>query len=604
MRALHEDPNARELASVARGELPADCYIEAAQVLDVVNGDLLHDVGVAIKGRYIAYVGPSRAMIGPQTDVIDATTQVLAPAFIDAHAHAELMLNPVAFAAAVVGTGTTTVLSDTSDTCIAFGERALPALFALALRLPLRMYFALPSSSPPYPSVDGPDVFPLPALERWLSNRRVLALSEITPWPRLLEDDPDLFAKIEIARQFGKRIEGHTAGANAERLAALKAAGLTSCHESVSAEEVRTKLRLGYFVMVRHGSLRSDLAACVEALTDPRVDTRSLALTPDGVMPDQLLKRGYMDAVVRDAIALGVPPLLAYRMATLNPATYLGLDRVLGAITPGRLADLVFLNDLWEVRPQRVMVNGRTVAEQGALTVPVPGLPRELTVRMRQFSADDLRHPGNVGPQTFWVAAAGDGDAASETVPVIQAVDGTITRRKDMPLPCENGLLRLPATGDLMKASVPRRDGSGFVTGFISGYGSYGGIVNTMPFGAARPLVIGRNEADMAIAYAHAMAIGGGLVYVENGRVIATLPLRYGGLQSEESAAEVAQQLLAFKQATDAAGERPGDIVVMTRFLTFSSLPFIRLTQAGVIDVKTRQVLYQGGPPRERKVRM
>src|SRR5690606_7529545 len=123
---------------------------------------------------------------------------------------------------------------------------------------------------------------------------------------------------------FGKRIEGHTAGANAERLAALKAAGLTSCHESVSAEEVRTKLRLGYFVMVRHGSLRSDLAACVEALTDPRVDTRSLALTPDGVMPDQLLKRGYMDAVVRDAIALGVPPLLAYRMATLNPATYLG----------------------------------------------------------------------------------------------------------------------------------------------------------------------------------------------------------------------------------------------------------------------------------------
>ncbi len=581
-------PTKKGLIQVALGQRKADLYIKNGHLVNVYSGEILAGHNVAVCGQRIAYAGPSREMLTPETEVIDATGAYLLPGYIDPHAHVDFWANPLALTPHFLTSGTTAVMADPHDIVGAVGLAGLELLIEMTKDLPLKFFFSLPVSSPPFPEFEGEDVVPLAAMEGYLARDEILALSEVTPWIRLTSADSNLLTKFELGERWGKSIEGHTTGASLDKLNALAVAGLTSCHEALNASEARERLRLGLAVMLRHGSIRSDLEALIGLVTEePKVDTRGIMLTPDWKSPSDVLEHGYMDHLVRLAIELGVPPITAIQMATLNPAAYLRLDREFGGLAPGRRADILLVDDLRRPTPRIVIADGRVVVRNGELTLDLPPLPASA------IEIPWLPHriiPTSLSPADFAVeATASTGQA---TVPAIAIVNKTITQRQDVTLPIRDSQICLPADQDVLKIGLLNRDSSGFVIAFLTGFGAkVGGLAASVAHELHKPMVIGCQEDDMVAALRRVRELGGGMVLVHEGQVLEEIPLPIGGLMSAGSLEDVATQMAAMKATLREMGCLLEDPVFTLGFLSFSALPWIRLTPSGLLDVKNREIL-------------
>ena len=578
------------LIQVALGQRKADLYIQNGHLVNVYSGEILEGHNIAVCGQHIAYTGPSREMITPETEVIDAAGAYLLPGYIDPHAHVDFWANPLALTPHFLTSGTTAVMADPHDIVGAVGLAGLDLLTEMTRDLPLKFFFSLPVSSPPFPKFEGEDVVPMAAMESYLARDEILALSEVTPWVRLTSADSDLLAKFELGERWSKNIEGHTTGASFDKLNALVAAGLTSCHEAISAGEARERLRLGLAVMLRHGSIRSDLEALIGLVTgEPKVDTRGVMLTPDWKSPSDVLEQSYMDHLVRLAIELGVPPITAIQMATLNPAAYLRLDRKLGGLAPCRRADVLLVDDLRQPTPRIVIADGRVVVRDRELTFDLPPLPASAT------KIPWLPHrviPACLSPVDFAIEAPSSTGQA--TVPAIAIANKTITQRQDVTLPVRAGKICLPADQDILKIGLLNRDNSGFVTAFLIGFGAkVGGLAASVAHELHKPMVVGCREDDMVAALRRVRELGGGMVLVHEGQVLAEIPLPIGGLMSVGSLEDIATQMRAMKAALREMGCPLEDPVFTLGFLSFSALPWIRLTPSGLLDVKNREIIWR-----------
>jgi len=581
-------PTKQGLIQVALGQRKADLYIQNGHLVNVYSGEILEGHHIAVCGQRIAYAGPSREMITPETEVIDAAGTYLLPGYIDPHAHVDFWANPLALTPHLLTSGTTAVMADPHDIVGAVGLAGLELLIEMTKDLPLKFFFSLPVSSPPFPELEGEDVVPLAAMEGYLARDEILALSEVTPWIRLTSADSNLLAKFELGERWGKTIEGHTTGASLDKLNALAAAGLTSCHEALNAGEARERLRLGLAVMLRHGSIRSDLEALIGLVTEePKVDARGVMLTPDWKSPADVLEHGYMDQLVRLAIELGVPPITAIQMATLNPAAYLRLDREFGGLAPGRRADILLVDDLRRPTPRTVIADGRVAVRNGELTLDLPPLPASA------IEIPWLPHriiPVSLSPADFTVEATSSTGQA--TVPAIAIVNKTITQRQDVTLPIRDGQICLPADQDILKIGLLNRESSGFVIAFLTGFGAkVGGLAASVAHELHKPMVVGRQEEDMVAALRRVRELGGGMVLVHEGQVLEEIPLPIGGLMAAGSLEDVATQMGAMKATLREMGCPLEDPIFTLGFLSFSALPWIRLTPSGLLDVKNREIL-------------
>jgi adenine deaminase len=578
------------LIQVALGQRKADLYIQNGHLVNVYSGEILEGHNIAVCGQGIAYAGPPREMATPETEIIDAAGAYLLPGYIDPHAHVDFWANPLALTPHFLTSGTTVVMADPHDIVGAVGLPGLDLLIEMTKGLPLKFFFSLPVSSPPFPEFEGEDVVPPAAMESYLARDKILALSEVTPWVRLTSADSDLLTKFELGEKWGKSIEGHTTGASFDKLNALAAAGLTSCHEALNAGEARERLRLGLAVMLRHGSIRSDLEALIGLVTEePKVDTREVMLTPDWKSPSDVLEHGYMDHLVRLAIELGVPPVTAIQMATLNPAAYLRLDREFGGLAPGRRADILLVDDLRQPTPRIVIADGQVVVRDGEPTFDLPPLPASAT----EISWSPHRIiPASLSPADFTVEATSATGQA--TIPAIAIVNKTITQRQDVNLPVRDGQICLPADQDILKISLLNRDNSGFITAFLTGFGAkVGGLAASVAHELHKPMVVGCREDDMVAALRRVRELGGGMVLVHQGQVLAEIPLPIGGLMSAGSLEDVATQMRAMKTLLREMGCPLEDPVFTLGFLSFSALPWIRLTPSGLLDVKNREILWR-----------
>ncbi|MCJ7833196.1 MAG: amidohydrolase family protein, partial [Deltaproteobacteria bacterium] len=384
----------KTLIEIALGEQEADHYFKGGTVLNVYTGELLKE-NIAIYADRIAYVGLSEKMIGKKTRVREVQGKILVPGYMDPHAHTDLYYNPAAFSDQVVQTGTTAVFSDMHDLANALGLSGVLQVLKDAPRYPITFYMAVPSSSPPVPNIEGKELYSLPNIRRLLKKSETLGLSEMTAFVRILKKEPRLLKTMLLAGELGKTIEGHTTGVSHDKLNALIDAGLTSCHEAITAEDVKKRLRLGLYVMCRGGSIRNDLPDLMEAVRDlSDYDTSRIMLTPDGLFPGEMARFGYLDYVIRQVIQLGINPVKAYQMVTVNPARYFKLDREQGAISPGRRADILFLSDLLEPRPVSVMSKGKWILQEGHRVYPSPP----------SFPSGTYDHPfllSRVGPEFF-----------------------------------------------------------------------------------------------------------------------------------------------------------------------------------------------------------
>ena len=558
----------QRLTAVARGAAPADLYLRGATLLNVYTGEL-YPANVAIKGERIAYVGLREEAIGARTRVLDVAGRVLVPGYIDPHVHVGNLVTPSAFARHVLPLGTTSVFADTLQFWELGGLRAFRAVADGLARSPLKFYWMIRPHGQSR-TTDEARRFPLRDFVRALEHPWAAAAGEVTRWPDAHAGSRDLLQRLALAEARGMRVEGHTAGASAEKIAAIAAAGFTSDHEPITAAEALDRARQGIAVMLRDSSLRPDLLGLLDALKAAPALASRVMLTSDGAMPAFVAEHGFVDHLLRLALERGVPPLDAYRMVTLNPATYFRRDGDLGGIAPGRYADVCVLGDLTEPRPEMVIARGRLAAEGGRLLARVPELAWSRVFTSRQARLD-----------VSWRATARDFELpARKRYPVLRLVSAVISRREDRPL----------VPGDLHAALVDRA-GRWIAPGVVAGFAErIDGLATTLSTDF-NILVLGRTPAAMARAVNRLLDLRGGLVLVDGATSAYELALPIGGIMGRGSFADAAAAERGLREALAARGHAHHDPLFTLLFMSADFLPAVRLTPRGVWDVRASRVL-------------
>ncbi|MFZ3047836.1 MAG: adenine deaminase C-terminal domain-containing protein [Desulfatirhabdiaceae bacterium] len=578
----------QSLISVSQGEEGADFYFKNGKVLNVFTGEIL-DGNVAVRKKHIAYVGTSEKMVKPGTEIIDVKGAYLVPGFIDAHCHPDLYSNPASFCDHVVRHGTTTIFVDAQDLCNSFGMEGFKELLTASYSYPVRAFFLVPAVSPPFPGVEGEELFDDLQMTEFLKMPRVTGLAEITSYTRILKGDQSLLARIASARNTGKTVEGHTSGASYEKLNVLVAGGLTSCHESVTPDDVRNRLRLGLYTMIRCGSIRCELDMLGAVLRERNISQSSrVILTPDGLFPDRIMRDGYMDYVIEKAGQAGVDVVQAIRMCTINPALYAGMDHDLGAIAPGRLADILVLKNLENPTPHTVMQDGRMVVINGEYLLEPSPRPK-IRDQGKPFLIKEKF------PDLFRVKAAMD---RSRGIPVAVIENKTLTRRQDLILPIQDGYLEADPANDIFKATVLLRNGKMHNSGFVKGLGvDADAISSSVCHEIHEILVLGRKDTAMQMALQRLQEIKGGVVIVKGQRIVHEMRLPVGGTMSIGSFEETANDLTSIKQIFRSLGCTLEEPLWTIWFLTFSPLIELRLTVSGMYDVKQGKIVFDAKNP-------
>lgn len=582
MSSTHLAAMTQELVAVATGRLPADVVIRGGKVINVFTGEIL-DWDIAIKNGRIAMVGDVSHCIGPETEVIEASGFYLAPGFLDGHLHVESsMVTVTQFARAVLPHGTTTIFMDPHEIANVLGLEGVKLMVEEGRNLPLRVYATMPSCVPAAPGLeDAGATFGPEEVAMAMQWENIIGLGEMMNFPGVLNGDEGVHGEIRVTLEAGKPVTGHYSLPDIEKgLPAYAAAGICCCHESTRAVDALARMRLGMYAMMREGSAWHDIHETVKSLTEHRIDARRAILVTDDTHPETLLSLGHLDHVVRRAINEGLNPVTAIQAVTLNTAECFGVAQDLGSIAPGRWADIVFLSDLASVKIEKVMVAGRIVAEKGKLTIELPSVDYPLQVK----NSVRLKEP--LKASHFQIPAPPGRDKV--LVRVIRIIEASVlTRHTLVEMEAEDGYLKASPSRDIAKvAVVERHRATGTMAlGFVQGFGlKAGAVASTVAHDSHNLLIIGVNEEDMALAGNTLATCGGGLVAVQDGQVLALLPLPVAGLMSDQPVEVVAGQVEEVLKAWRKLGCELVSPFMTMALLSLPVIPELRLTNRGLVD--------------------
>ncbi|MDZ7581253.1 MAG: adenine deaminase [Deltaproteobacteria bacterium] len=561
-----------EIIRCARGETPADLLLKGGRIVDVFSGEIVPG-DIAVKNGTIVGIGPYRAR---QTVELDG--RYVTPGFIDAHVHIESAMTGITeFARAVVARGTTTVIADPHEIANVLGGAGIRYMLAASEGQPVNVFFMLPACVPATDMETAGARLTAEDLRPFMSADRILGLAEMMNYPGVLRGDPEVMRKLALAGGARKTVDGHAPGLTGADLNAYVAAGIASDHECTTLPEAREKLRAGMHIMVREGTAAKNLAALLP-LVNPRTCRRMMWCTDDRHAHD-LLTEGHIDFIVRSAVGRGLDPVVAVQMATLNPAEFFGL-RHLGAVAPGRRADLLVIDDLHALKVDRVFSRGRLVAVDGRVV-------------------DDLEPPPSIGAPFTMRVPAGALDfaipATGRRVRVIEIVpDQIVTRAGVAEARIEAGRAVSDPSRDLLKiAVVERHSGAGrSAAAFVRGLGlKRGAVASSVAHDAHNIIVAGVSDRDMSAAVETVVKMGGGLAVVADGRLLAELALPIAGLMSASPLAEVAGKLDRLTAAARSLGSPLNDPFMTLSFLALPVIPALKLTDRGLVDVEKFEIV-------------
>jgi adenine deaminase len=568
----------RTLSDVCMGREPADLVITGGRLVDVHTREVLDGVEVAIKSGRVAMFGDAAHARGPQTKLLDAEGAYLVPGLIDTHLHVEsAMVTVTRFAEAVLPHGTTTVVIDNHEMANVLGLEGIRWMLEEGSAQQLKVLLAVPSCVPALPGFEdaGAVITPDDVREalRW---EGVAALGEMMNMPGVIGSDPATHEMIGAVLDARLPVTGHWSlhGWDDHRLHAYACAGVDSDHETVLRGDALAKLRAGMWLQLREGSAWHDVEKLAPVLLEDGIDSRHALLVTDDMHPETLATVGHLNHAVRTAIRAGLDPLLAIQMATVNAAEYIGRRHDVGSIAPGRCADVLFVEDLRELRPHIVLADGEPIGRQ-APAYEYPARARESVRVARTPTADDLR---------IRVAGAG----AMARVRAIGMVRGELaTEHRIVEAPAIDGEVRADPALDLAKAaSIERHGGPGTIgVGFVQGLGlSRGAVASTVAHDNHNLLVVGMDDDDMLAAVARLRETGGGMVAVDGGEVIGEVRLPIAGLISDRSVPEVADEVRSLDRAYKALGSSLEYPFMMVSFLSLGVIPALRLTNRGLVD--------------------
>ena len=549
----------RRRLAVARGDEPADLAVRGGRVLSVFTREWL-DVDVAVVDGVIAGLGEYEGR-----ETIDAVGRWVVPGFIDAHMHLEsVKLLPDEFARLVLPLGTIAVVADPHEIANVLGVDGVHWLLDASANLQLEVFFMAPSCVPASPFESPRRPLTAGDLEALMRRRRVLGLAEMMNFPGVIDGLPDELEKLAL--EGSQHVDGHAPGVLGKSLQAYAATGIASDHEALTVEEGRERLRAGMWLLIREASMARNLQALLPLVHE--YGPSRIAFCTDDRDPEDIADSGHLNGMVREAVAAGISPEDAVLMASHHPALCHRLSH-LGAIAPGYQADLLLLPDLESFVPTTVLKQGAPLRD--VEHVPVPEWVRQ-TVRIQPVTTESFAVPSSGAP----VRAIG-------LVP-----DQVVTKSVAREPAIDNGQAVADAGLDLAKIAVVERHlATGRIgLGFVSGSGlQRGALASSVAHDAHNLVVVGMDDEDMAAAVARLAELGGGIVAVDGGKVIAKCPLPVAGLLSDAPLAEVIDQSRACNEAAHMLGWSGATPFLTLAFLGLSVIPHLKITDLGLVDV-------------------
>jgi adenine deaminase len=557
--------NVPQKLSIARGEQPAELLFKNAKLVNVLSGEI-HAANIAVDDGRVVGIGDYKAR-----KVIDLRGAYLAPSLIDGHFHVESsMLTAPEFARAVVPHGTGAVVIDPHEYANVLGLDGIRYVLESSKNLPLDFFIMLPSCVPATALETAGARITADDLRLMIGDERVAGIAELMNFPGVYLGAKSELAKIEAGK--GKCIDGHAPGLRGKNLNAYVLAGVRSDHESVEVPEAREKLRLGMHILLREGSTERNLEHLLPLVNAHNAANCSYAT--DDKLAGDLVNEGHIDHCVRKSIKLGLSPITALQIATINTARHYRLQN-LGAVAPRYWADFIVFDNLKNFKVRQTYKKGVLIAEDGEyLGKTVARVPQPR-------STMNLRYE----PRHLVVSAN-----RAKKIRVIEIVSQqTVTKELITRPKIEDGEIVPDIQRDILKLVVVERHratgnvGVGFVRGFKLRRGAIG---STVAHDAHNVVVAGTNDADIIKVIEELEHLQGGQVAVANGRVKAELALPIAGLVSDRPLPEVMKRIDALNAAARALGCDLDAPFMTLSFLSLSPIPQLKLTDQGLIDAQ------------------
>ncbi len=560
----------QRLVECASGRAEADLVLADCRVVNVFSGQIIHG-DIALCSGYIAGVGSYKGKA-----VRNLGGKFVLPGLIDAHVHIESSLaSPEQFASAVIPCGTVSVAADPHEISNVCGTEGISYMMRASSRTPLKVHMMLPSCVPATEFETSGAHLGLDELSSLMQSGSVLGLGEMMAYPQVVSGDKETLDKIFMARRWGKPVDGHSPGLTGKELTAYAAAGIVTDHECSTAEELRERIELGMYVLLREGSAAHDLARLLEGVDEHNAH-RCMFCTDDR-QPGDILRHGHIDNHLRIAVRQGLDPITAVRMATINAALCYGLKEQ-GAVAPGYCADLAVVDDLENFRMREVYIDGILRAEDGVMVEDIQtGDFSSVTDTM------NIRYLEKASLQLHISRSRARVIQLQERSLVTRMVERTV--RKDS----RGYYLHDPASPLNKLVVAERHKNTGNIgVALVENYGISGGaLAVSIAHDSHNIIAVGDSDRDIILAVNQVIRDRGGIAVCADGDIISTLPLPIAGIMSDRPIAEIRKK---FEELEDAAREHLGinsgiEPVMTLTFLALPVIPDIKLTDKGLFDV-------------------
>jgi len=572
------------LNAVAIGDRVADLVLENSSLVNVYSSEILPETQIAISQDRIAYVGKDASHTkGKKTVVINLEKKYVTPGFADPHIHVDQFISPTEFVKKSLLCGVTSLFSDPIDIVSTCGYSGFKEFVKMTSGLPARFFHVVPGGLPVDRKFSHGKTLTLTDAKSALKIPGVLGLGEVFSWTKVTKRDSKTMRMLSTMLENNCVINGHTAGASGKKLNAYVSSGILSCHEPINFEQVIERLRLGMWIMIREGSVRRDLKDIVALVLSNKTYTDRLMFCSDGLDPADIARFGHIDHCIRESVKLGLNQIDAISMASKNCFDYYNMGKDLGGIAPGKLADILVFDDLAKMKPRKIFVGGNLVVSNGTIVSQIKkyAVPKWMTktVKLHKFSEDD-----------FIVKSR----ANSVNVNVINMKTEIITEKINENLSVKDGNVVASTDKDIWKvAAFDRTFGTqkhavGFLKNFAAKIGAF---ASTWNFHENNMLVIGSNEKDMAKAANSLVNTQGGIVVVNEGKILASMPLQMAGIVSTNSFETVSENFANLNTVLADAGCKFKKPHLIPLFLPFLALPDIRILSTGLVDVKNHSFL-------------
>lgn len=567
------------------GRIDCDLKLSNVKLVNVFSEEI-YKTNIYIKDRRIVSIDPDVDL--KATEEIDCKGQYAVPGFIDAHMHFEsTLLSPEALASVIVPHGTITLCADPHEIANVAGADGFKAMLNSIDKLPYRMLIEVSSRVPTAPGLETSgavlDAKEVNEILKWPES---VSLGELDPSKILFVQD-EFLHKVASALDKRKIINGHAIGRLGQELNVYASSGISDDHECVSYEELIARLRVGMKVLVREGSAERNLDQLMKAVVDNGIDYDNLMYCTDDKHAHEIRDEGHINYNVNRSIELGVPPIKAIQMATINAAKHFRLEDEIGSITPGRLADILITEDINKIEPTMVLFEGKVVAENGKLIVgcPVSEYP--------QWIKEIVKFKNPITADSFRIKSKSNKNVT--TVNLIELIDNQIINHwRRAELKVEDGYIVADIEKDILKLAIVERYGKtgnvgiGFVKGFEF---SKGAIGISMSHDHHNIAIVGTNDEDMSLVANTIHDMQGGAVVVDEGEVIAKMYLPIGGLMSEGSAEEVIEEFSQMNEAVKSLGCKMVAPFMTLCFISLPTVPELGLTDKGLVDVINHKLI-------------